>query len=126
VNIKVRRAVLVLAILLLLALAWLGLQGGIQQWSQPLSPGQRIQTGAQFAYGLLALLAVASISRTGTFGRVVRVSWLVAITVAAGMAPVVWGDAAWGAGLVAGLAALLVGLLILWLLSAGARGLTIV
>ncbi len=121
-SINVRRALLVLAILLLLVLAWLGLQGGIQQWSELQSPAQRIQTTAQFAYGFLALLTVASISRTGRFARVVQVFWLVTITVAAGLAPVVWGAAAWWAGLVAGLAALLVGLLILWILNAGARG----
>ena len=123
-NIKVRRALLVLAVLLLLVLAWFGLQGGIQQSSELQSLAQRIQTAAQFAYGLFGLLTVASIFRTGRFARVVQVSWLVTITVAAGMAPVVWGGATLGAGLVAGLAALLFGLLILWLLRAGARGLT--
>ena len=122
-NVTLRRALLVVAILLLLALAWLGLRGGIQEWPQAQSPAQRIQTAAQFAYGLLALLTAASITRSGMFGRVVRGSWLVAITVAGGMAPVVWGGSAWWAGLVAGLASLLVGLVILWLLRAGARGL---
>lgn len=122
-NIKLRRALLVLAILLLLALTWLGFQGGIQQWPQPQSPGQRAQTIAQFAYGLSALLTVASLWRTGTFERVAKVSFLVSLSVAAGLAPVVWGEAAWWTGVVAALAALLIGLLILWLLSAGARGL---
>jgi len=42
--------------------------------------------------------------------------WLVALTIAGGLAPVVWGDAAWGAGLVAGIASFAVGLLVLWLL----------
>ena len=122
-NIKPRRALLALAVLLLLVLAWVGVQGGIQQWPQPQSPGQRIQTIAQFAYGLFAALTVASVWRSEAFGRAVRMSFLVAITVAAGIAPVVWGGAAWWAGLVAGLAALGVGVLILWLLSAGAGGL---
>ena len=119
-----RRSLLVLAAVLFLILAWLGLRGGIQQWPESHSLGQKVQTGAQLAYGILSLLAVASVARTAGFTRVVRLSWLVTITIAAGMAPLVWGDGAWGAGLVAGLAALLVGLLILWLLSAGARGLT--
>ena len=121
-NIKPRRALLILAVLLLLVLAWLGLQGGIQQWPQPQSPGQRIQTVAQFAYGLFAALTVASVWLTETFGRAVRVSFLVSLSVAAGIAPVVWGGAAWWAGLVAGLAAFVIGLLILWLLSAASRG----
>jgi hypothetical protein len=123
VNIKVSRALLVLALLMLLILAWLGIRGGIREWPQSESIGQRIQTAAQFAYGLFSLLTAASAWRRGVFEPVVRGFWLVAITVAGGLAPVVWGAAAWWAGLVAGLAALLIGLLILWLLSAGARGL---
>ena len=122
-NITVRRALLAIAILLMLSLAFLGMQGGTQEWFQSQSIGQRIQTAAQFAYGLFALLTVASVWRPGTFARVVRVTFLVAVSVAAGLAPVVWGDAAWWAGLVAALAALVIGLLIVWLLSVGARGL---
>ena len=123
-NVRVSRALLVFAVLLLLALAWLGVKGGIEQWPEAQSLGQKVQRVAQFAYGVLSVLAVASTARTGTFTRVVQTSWLVAITVAGGMAPVVWGDAAWGAGLAAGLAAFVVGLLVLWLLSTGTRGLT--
>jgi len=123
VNTKVRRALLVLAIVVLLVLAWLGLRGGVLEWPQAQSIGQRTQTAAQFAYGLFSLLTVASITRSDTLVSVVRASWLVAITIAGGMAPVVWGGAAWWAGLIAGIAALLIGLLILWLLSAGTRGL---
>jgi hypothetical protein len=123
VNVNVRRGLLVVGIPLLLALAWFGLRGGIGEWSLTESIGQRIQTAAQFAYGLFSLLTVASLFLTGMITRIVRASWLVAITIAGGMAPVVWGGAAWWAGLVAGLAVLLLGLLILWLLSVGARGL---
>src|SRR5688572_1963610 len=99
------------------------MQGGIQEWFQSQSIGQRIQTAAQFAYGLFALLTVASVWRPGMFARVVRVGFLVAVSVAAGLAPVAWGDAAWWAGVVAGVAALLIAVLIIWLLSVGARGL---
>src|SRR5215212_10118440 len=109
-NIKPRRALLVLAVLLLLVLAWLGVQGGIHQWPQPQSPGQRIQTVAQFAYGFFAALTVASVWRSEAFGRVARVSFLVSLSLAGGLAPVVWGGAAWWTGLVAGLATLLIGL----------------
>ena len=43
--------------MLLLILAWLGLQGGIQQWPESHSVGQTVQTAAQFAYGILSVLA---------------------------------------------------------------------
>ena len=123
-NVKTARTLLVLAVLLLLATSWLGLKGGIEQWPQSQSLVQKVQSAAQFVYGILAVVAVASATRTGTFAGVVRVSWLVAITIAGGIAPVAWGGAGWLAGVVAGLAACVVALLVLWLLRAGSRGLT--
>ena len=113
-----------LAVLLWLALGWLGVKGGIEQWPESQSLGQRVQSVAQLAYGLLSILAVATVARSDTLTTVVRVSWLAAITIAGGMAPVVWGDAAWGAGLVAGLASFVVGLLVLWMVRVVTRGLT--
>ena len=123
-NVKVKRTLLGVAVFLLLALTWLGVKGGIEQWPQSSSLGQKVQSSAQFAYGILSLLAVASVVQRGRFARVVRILWLAALTIAGGLAPVVWGDAALGAGLVAGFASFAVGLLVLWLLSISTRGLT--
>ena len=123
-NVKVKRKLLGVAVFLLLALTWLGVKGGIEQWPQSSSLGQMVQSTAQFTYGILSLLAVASAAQTGTFARVVRIVWLAALTTAGGLAPVVWGGAVLGAGLVAGIASFAVGLLVLWLLSLGTRGLT--
>jgi peptidoglycan/LPS O-acetylase OafA/YrhL len=119
-NIKVRRAFQALAVPPLLALAWFGIQGGIQQWSEPQSLAQRIQTLSQFAYGGLALLTVATTLRSDMLGRTIRVAWLVSLVLSAGMAAVVWGGAPWWSGVAAGLLALVVALLILWMLRAGA------
>jgi hypothetical protein len=107
-NLKVARTLQLLAVLLLLALAWLGVKGGIEQWPASQSVGQKTQTAAQ----------------SGSFSRVVRLCWLVTLTFAGGLAPSVWGGASWAAGLVAGLGACAVAVLVLWLLGRGVRGLT--
>jgi hypothetical protein len=111
-----RRAGIVLGILVLLALTWFGLRGGIGEWSQAETLGQRIQVAAQFAYGLFSVLTIVSVFRRGPFARIVRPVWLAAITVAGAMAPVVWGGGSLLSGILAGLAAIVIGLLILWLL----------
>jgi hypothetical protein len=123
VNVKVNRALLALSLLLLLVIAWLGLRGGISDWSQIETPGQRIQTVAQIAYGFLALLVVLSVWKPA-FARVIRAGWLICIAIAGGFAPVVWGDSSLASGVVAGFGTVGIGLLILWLLDVGTRGLT--
>lgn len=118
---KGARVLRLLAILLLLALAWLGIKGGIDDWSQSQSMGQKVQSTTQFLYGVLSLLVIWSTLRVGRFHRVVRWAWVVTFSVAGGLAPPVWGGSTWPAGLVAGLAAFGVGLLVLWLLARGTR-----
>lgn len=123
-NIKFARILLFCVALSLLALAWLGIRGGIQQSPQSRSPAQRIQTPAQFAYGLLSLLTLVSVASRRRFAQVVRTSWLICLTLAGGLAPVAWGASGWGAGLIAGLGSLLVGMLMWWLLERAIRGQT--
>ena len=117
------RILLAIAVLALLTLAWLGVSGGINQWPQPQTPGQRLQTITQFAYGFLSLAVVLSVWKT-RYARLIRNCWLASLTVAGGIAPVVWGDAGWFSGVVAAIGSLAIGSLILWLLSVGSRGLT--
>ena len=116
-----KRFLLALAILLLLALAWSGIYGGVEQLSQAPTPGQIVQTAAQLVYGLLSLLVVASAFRAHRFIRIIRWAWVAAVTIAAGLASVVWGETTWTIGLVGAVAAGGVALLILWLLRVGTR-----
>ena len=51
------------------------------------------------------------------------VGWTISVTLAGGLAPVVWGDSSLPIGLVAGVACLLVAWGIAWLLRVAARGL---
>jgi hypothetical protein len=112
-NVRAARALLAISILLLLTLAWLGIRGGIDQWSQPQTPAQRTQTVSQFVYGFLSLLVVLSVWQ-GAFARVIRMCWLVSLAISAGLAPVVWGESSWWIGIVAAALTIAVGLLILW------------
>lgn len=119
-NVKLARTLLVFVALVLLALAWLGLQGGVEQWPQASSVTRRIQTAAQFAYGLLSLPMLISMIGRWPFARVIAISWLVVLTVAGGLGPVAWADTGWGPSVVAALATVVVGWLIWWLLDRAA------
>jgi len=78
-----------------------------------------MQTLAQFAYGALSLVLAVMAARMPLVPLLVRASWLGTITIAAFLAPMVWGDAGWGASLIAGVATFLIGLLLLWPLHPG-------
>jgi hypothetical protein len=122
-NPVVRRLLFGLAVLSLLALAWIGFSGGWSQLSEAHTLGQKTQTVCQFAYGLFALLSVVTTFRGHRWSPVSYAGWTVSITLAGGLAPVVWGDASVAIGLLSGLATLLVALALIGLLRSGARGL---
>ena len=105
--------------LLLLALTWLGVSGGIRQIPRSNTPGELIQSVAQLSYGVFSLLGVLTRFRPDRRGRLVLGCWVASMAVAGGFAPVVWGGATVGTGLLSGGAVVLVALGIVWLLRAG-------
>lgn len=115
-RMRTARVLQIVAILLLLAAAWLGVGGGIHDWPQSQSTAQKVQSVFQLLYGVLSLLVIGSTLRVDPFGRVVGWAWVITFTIAGGLAPPVWGNSTWLAGLAAALAAFGVGLLVLWLL----------
>jgi hypothetical protein len=119
----VRRTLLVLIGLFLVWLAWTGLSGGVNQLSQPRTPGQTAQTVTQFCFGLFALLSLVTTFRGRRWNRFMLAGWTVSVTLAAGLASVVWGGTSVLIGIVSGASALLVGLAVAWLLRFAARGL---
>lgn len=119
----VRRILLAVAILLMLALAWTGLSGGLNQIPQSQSTGQKAQTFSQLAYGVFGLLGVVTTFLGRRWNLVILGCWAASLTAAAGLASIVWGETGLGIGLLAGGAALLIALAIVWLLRVGARGL---
>ena len=120
---NVRRVLLAVVLLLLLWLAWTGLSGGITQLSQAQTLGQQAQTLSQIAYGLFALLCGITTFWGRRWSGPLEVCWAVSITVAAGLAAIVWGGTSVAIGVLSGGAALLIALVIVWLRRAGARGL---
>jgi hypothetical protein len=117
-----RRVCFVIACVLVLALAWTGIHGGTGQLSDAATTGQKIQTYAQILYGVLSLLVIPTVF----FARAtvpVQLAWAAMLGVAGGFAPVVWGGAGIGIGLVAALSTLVVTAVLLWLLRTGAQGL---
>ncbi len=118
----VRRILLACATLLLITVAWGTLSGGLHQIPQSRTLGQRVETTAQLACGLLSLLSVLTCFRWRRWGPPVLAAWAISLTTAAGLSSVGWGPPSLIIGLVFGAAALLVALAIIWLLRAGLAG----
>jgi hypothetical protein len=120
-NRRVRQILLAIVCVILLWLAWIGLSGGVNQLSQSKTPGQIVQTFTQFGFGLFALLSVATTFWAQRWNRLMLASWTISLSLAAGLASVAWGGTSLLVGLVSGIAALLIGLAIAWLLRLAAN-----
>lgn len=117
----VRRGLVAIGVLLLVALAWLGLSGGVRQWPLSQGAGETAQTVAQLAYGLLSVLSILTTRWGRRWAPLVLAGWALSITIAAGLAPVVWGGSGWPSGLLAAAAALLIAVGIIGMLRSGGR-----
>jgi hypothetical protein len=115
------RAVAVLAILIILGLAWTGITGGLNQLSESPGLGQKIQTGTQLAYGILSLVALAAWFWARRWSGVAFTTWGICLAMAAGLAAVVWGDETVVVGVLTGVAGFVIGWGIAWLLRYSAR-----
>jgi hypothetical protein len=118
-NVKLDHALVALAGALLLVLAWLGIKGGIEQWPASHSLSREVQSAAQLGYGVCSIFVVASRANTGRPAQVIRVAWLACLTVAGGLAPMVWGGSGWASVAVTAVASLAAGCGILWLYRRG-------
>lgn len=116
VRAALRRALLAVATLLLLALAWGTLSGGLRQVSRAGSVGQRIETAVQLACGLLSLLAALTSFRWRRWARWVLPAWAASLAAAAGLSSLAWGPPSLLVGLVFAAGALLLALGIIRLL----------
>ncbi len=116
-----RRVLLVVAVLLLLGLAWTGLHGGIDQLSGIHTTGQTIQTALQLVYGALAVLSIVTVFWAPRWNRAILACWTIALAFASGLGATAWGGTSTLIGVVSGGAAGLVGAGIAWLLRYGAE-----
>ena len=125
-KVVVARVLFALAILLLLALAYTGIAGGIDQFDQSshseYTVGQIVQTVLQLVFGVLSLACIAVWFWARRWSRAVLVAWAVSLGLAAGLASVAWGRTSIAVGIASGVAALLIAWGVAWLLHFGARG----
>lgn len=104
-----RRLLTVISWVLLLALAWTGINGAVNDWPHSHSEPQKIQTVFQGLYGVLAAVSLV-VPLGGVAGRVILVAFMISCGMAAGLASMVWAGTSWGFGLLAGIG----GLAIAW------------
>ena len=100
------------AIVLLVTICATGLNSARDSWAGAATAGQRAQNAAQLIYGVSGLLAAVALAARWPLARRLFRIFAIAITVAAALAPVVWGQASWWTGLLAAV----VGALIAWLI----------
>ncbi len=86
-----RRILLTFTLLLLLALAWGALSGGVRQLTRSNTVGQQVETVVQLVSGLLTVMTVLTCFWWRGWARPVRVAWAVSLVSAAGLSALVWG-----------------------------------
>lgn len=100
-----------LGVAFLLFIGYTGISGGLQQVGASATFGQRLQTATQLLFGALAVAALGTLVARRRWTGAVLLAWGAALTVGAGLAPVVWG----GTGLLPAVAAAVATALIAWL-----------
>jgi hypothetical protein len=109
----------VVAVLLLLALAYTGITGGVQQWSHWSTIGTRIQLGSQIVSGVSALLILITSFRWRRWRRYAELGFVLGGVMATSLAAVVWGGGTILSGVSTGIAALAITGAIVWMVHAG-------
>jgi len=111
-----RRALSVCAALLLLALGWWTLAGGVRNLRQARNIGQQAETGIQLACGLLCVAVVVTRYRWRAWFRPARITWVVTLAAFVGLSALVWGPPQPLIALLFAVVALLVAWALLWAL----------
>ena len=89
------------AIVLLVALCGSGMNSARDAWPGAATSWQRAQVSAQAVYSAAGLLAAVALAARWTIARRLFRIFAVAAIIAAGLAPVVWGETAWWTGVLA-------------------------
>jgi hypothetical protein len=112
----VRLVLAALTFLLLLALTFEGITGGVKQLPQSQTPGQIAQSIAQLLYGIGALMMIATAIRWRGFATPIQLGFIASCVAASSLATITWGAGSLLSGLVAGVGALVVATLLVFLL----------
>lgn len=110
-----------LSVFFLLLLGVAGLQGFLNDFHEAETLGQRIQTLTQISFGLTGIVAGIGAMMRQRWAGTLALVFAVAVSLAAGLAPVVWGDAGVGSGMASAGLAFLIGIA-LYLGVSGRRG----
>jgi multisubunit Na+/H+ antiporter MnhF subunit len=100
---------------LLLLLGVEGITDAWLKWAIPDTLGRSAQTVAQFMYGIFGLLAAGYVIKGRRIPQFVEGLWTVSLTIATGLAPLVWSTANLFASAASTLAGLLLAIGTLWL-----------
>ena len=76
---NVARALLGIAVLLLLGFAWTGLGGALDQFPRTATTGQRVQSVAQLAFGVLGVASLVAWFWARRWSRLVLVGWALSV-----------------------------------------------
>ena len=107
-----------------LAFAFLGINGWWNQLSQCDTAGRLIQTFAQLGYGAVGLLVGGLLIAKRLVPKILEWSWIGTMTIAGGMAPIVWADSGILSGVAGAIAAMVIALGTIWLTRRVSRALT--
>ena len=114
-----------IAVALLVFLGYTGIAGGMDQFDQTThsqyTVGQIIQTVFQLIFGILSFAVIATWFWKRDSSRPVIIAWIVSLTLAGGLASVVWGGTNVWIGIVSGAASAVVAWAIAALLRVAAR-----
>jgi hypothetical protein len=100
---------------LLLALSVLGVWSAVGSLDSMSTTGQQVATLTQFGYALTGVVAAGALLAGLPWGSAVLRLWAVLVTVTGGLAPMVWGGAGPGVGLVAAASTAAIAALVAWL-----------
>jgi hypothetical protein len=103
------------AVVLLLAFAALGLDGGISAVDAADTIGQRVATAAQVGYALVGFAAAGALVSGRSWAPRVLWLWGGLLTLTGMLAPVVWGGAGLAVGIAAGAATAAIAAVVMWL-----------
>lgn len=111
-----RRFLLFCICLFLILLAWVALDGGVNQWPRSVSFGQQVETIIQIVFGLLCLLTVITCFWWRGWAKFIRLGWATSLVLTAGLSALVWGPSMPLIALAFAMVAFIVALGIIWAL----------
>ena len=110
----VRQILAALVVILLLALSFEGIVGGVSQFPDSINGTQYVQSAAQLLYGVCALFCIVTAIQWRQFAGLAQIGFVASSVVATGLAAVSWGEQSYWSGFLAAVVALVITSLLVW------------